>query len=52
MGATQSISLANGAAQRITLLTLLPAPNDTAYWLISGKGDSWYFTTADVATIK
>jgi hypothetical protein len=52
MGSTQTVQLMNGAAQRITLLTLLPAPNNTAYWLISGQGDSWYFTTADVAAIK
>jgi hypothetical protein len=52
MGTTQTVQLVHGAAQRITLLTLLPATNNTAYWLISGQGDSWYFTTADVTAIK
>lgn len=52
MGTTQTVELVYGAAQRITLLTLLPAPNNTAYWLISGQGSSWYFTTADVTAIK
>jgi hypothetical protein len=52
MGSTQTFALANGAAQRITLLAVMPLANDMGYWLVSGKGDSWFFTAADVSTIK
>lgn len=51
MGSRQTFSLTN-TAQRLTLLTLLPVSNDRAYWTITGTGDSWYFTGADISTIK
>jgi hypothetical protein len=51
MGSNQTFALTN-TAQRVTLLTLLPVSNNTAYWRITGTGDSWFFTGVDISTIQ
>jgi hypothetical protein len=51
MGSNQTFALTN-TAQRVTMLTLLPVNHNTAYWIITGTGDSWFFTGVDVSAIR
>lgn len=52
MGASQTVQVTSDG-KRVTLLALMPVANDVAYWTVSrASGDSWYFSSIDVTTIK